>query len=438
MPQVLEECVASMTAKWSKDPKTRPTPRKDKDGKPQDAKTQAHAICTASLQKAGKMEDELTEIALESTGMTLMGVAVTNRPHLKGLPPVKIVEREVQGEKRKQLRIPLLLQGIFRHPKGDLVFNPRVFKHIAKNLGDNVIEQDVCIDSRHNPDWGALGWLGPGFPGTGLSEEDDILVAYADPTPAGEEKVEQKLFRYASAELRSNFQHPRIGDKLEAAKLSTDEIEVLSLAELAEEEVMPEDTPTSDEQVVQLSTELEAQQEHTKKLEERLAKLEEERVEAEKLEERLKLAERRLAESEERLALSDGEKYVALVDSIMTKAEHYRDEDGKGHPKLLLGTARSLLLMEPVKTGEGDDDVIKLEHEEDEEVTLAQTHKFYHDTIVYLLENLPGLVPTEPGTHAKDVSPAKGTEEEEEAKLEEEHKEFIKMTGGPAPANEED
>lgn len=236
MPESLEKCVASLQAKWSKDPKSRPTPKKDKDGKPQRASQQAHAICTASLQKAGKMEDELTAIALEGAGMTLMGLAVTNRPHLKGLPAVKIVKKEVEGEERELLRIPLLLQGIWRHSKGNLVFNSKVFGRLQKNLKDGVIGQDVCIDSRHNPDWGALGWIGPEFAGTGLKEEDDILVAYAEATPIGKEKVEQKAFRYASAELNTNFHHPKIGSKFEAAKLSTDDIEPLLLSELAEED----------------------------------------------------------------------------------------------------------------------------------------------------------------------------------------------------------
>ena len=111
MPAALDECVTSLTAKWAKDPGSRPTPKKGKDGKPQGAKGQAHAICTASLQKSGKMEEELTAVMLEGSGMTLMGMAVTNRPHLKGLPPVKIVKRTVGEEEKELLRIPLLLRA---------------------------------------------------------------------------------------------------------------------------------------------------------------------------------------------------------------------------------------------------------------------------------------------------------------------------------------
>ena len=436
-----------MTAKWASGEQKRPTPRKSTDGKPQSAKSQAHAICTAMLQKKGAMEEELETIALEGAGMTLMGVAVTNRPHLKGLPPVKIIQRKVEGEDIDMLRIPLLLQGIFKHSKGNLIFNQRVFGRLGSNLRDNVIGQDVCIDSRHNPDWGALGWIGSGFPGTGLQEEDDILVAYAIPTIVGKEKVEQKLFRYASAELHANFQHPRVGSALEAAKLSTDDIDTLTLEQIAEriaeEDIMSEkdkDTkaaPTTEE-VTQLSEQLADEQEKREALEVRLATLEEERQKAEALEARLKLAEERLAESETRLALSDEEKYVALVDSIMTKAEHYRDKDGKGHPKVFLDAARSLLLMESIKIGEGDGDVIKLEHEEDKEPTVAQVHKFHCDAIVFLLENLPGLVPTQPGTHGEEDRLEHRDDDKDQTVLEEDVKEFIKLTGGPAPAEKED
>lgn len=438
MPQALEECVASLQAKWKKDPSSRPTPRKDKSGKPQDAKSQAFAICTSSLQKAGKMEDELTAIALEGSGITLMGIGLTNRPYLKGLPPIKIVEREVGGEKKEQLRIPFLLQGIFKHSKGNLVFNPKVYARMIGNLEKNILEQDICVDSRHNPDWGALGWLGPNTPGTTLREEDDMLVAYADLTPLGKEKVEQKSFRYASAEFSTNFQHPRIGGALEAAKLSTDDIDILTLSELAEQEaIMPANDEPKNNQPDNEAMLLELQEERQKRerLEARLVKLEEEGQKAEELEKRLADTERRLVESEERLALSDEEKYVALVDSVMTRAEHYRDKDGKGHPKMLLDVARSLLLMETIK---GDDeDVVKLEHEEDQEPTSAQIHKFYHDAVVYLLENLPGLVPTEGGAHPEDERPGGG--EEDTTKLQEEVKEFMEKTGGPvAPADEED
>lgn len=437
MPAALDRCVTKLLAKWSKNPASRPTPR-EKDGKPQEAKQQAFAICTAAQKEAGNMAERLETIALEGTGMTLMGVAVTNRPHLKGLPPVKIVQRKVGGEDVEMLRIPLLLQGIFNHSKGRLVFNQRVFGRLSSNLKDNIVGQDVCVDSRHNPDWGALGWIGNGFPGTGLNEEDDILVAYAIPTAVGREKVEQKLFRYASAELHANFQHPRIGSALEAAKLSTDEIDTLTLEQITEEDTMPEkdkDTAPTIEEVTQLSEQLADEQEKREALEIRLATLEEGRQKAEALEARLKLAEERLAESETRLAQSDKEKYVALVDSTMTKAEHYRDEEGRAHPKVLLDTARSLLLMEPIKVS--DDDVIKLEHEEDKEPTMAQTHKFYHDAVVFLLENLPGLVPTQPGTHAEEDR-LSHDDDKDKAKAKEEFDEFVKLTGGPTPAKEED
>ena len=89
-PKALDECVSSVTAGWASGKSKRPTPPKHlytKDGKPPSAESQAHAICTAMLKKKGVMEEELEAIALEGAGMTLMGVAVTNRPHLKGLPP---------------------------------------------------------------------------------------------------------------------------------------------------------------------------------------------------------------------------------------------------------------------------------------------------------------------------------------------------------------
>jgi hypothetical protein len=434
MPKALDDCVKSLMAQWSKDPKSRPTPKKDKDGKPQDAKTQAHAICTASLKKSGKMEEELTEIMLEGNGMTLMGVAVTNRPHLKGLPPVKVVRRIVGEEEKDLLRIPLLLQGIFKHPKGNLVFNPKVFERLKRNLRDNVIEQDLCVDSRHNPDWGALGWVGPGFPGTGLQEEDDILVAYADPTPIGREKVEQNLFRYASAELHANFRHPQIGDKFEAAKLSTDEIDVVLLEHIAEEEarIMAEkdkdtiiDEPQNDEA---MQVKLEEERQKREELETRLEELEKQQQEREKD------LITRLEEAEIRLAEKDREGYEAHVEAVMIKAESYRDKDGKGHPKLLLEAIKAALLLEDFKFGDEDKEIITLEHEEDKEPTVAHLQKYYHDLFIYLLENLPGLVPTQGGTKPDDTPPGATRKLEEGEPSSEEIRDFW----GIEPEKEED
>jgi len=192
MPEDVEKCVKSLLDKWKDDPSSRPKPLKE-DQSPEE---QAWAICTASHNKKLKLE-----------GPTLLGCAVTNRPFIKGLPPIRMIK--VGNEDR--LLVPMLKRGKYRHPEGILVFNDDVFDNFIRNFKQNVVGNDISIDARHRPELGALGWL------EDIYKEGDFLYGIARPTKSGKEVVEGELYKYASVEFHPDWRSPEV-------KLSMDNI----------------------------------------------------------------------------------------------------------------------------------------------------------------------------------------------------------------------
>lgn len=358
MPAALDACVESMLKQWKAKPASRPTPKKDRSGKPQKARQQAFAICTASLQKAGKMEAEL--ICLEGVGPTILGAGATNRPHIGGLPEVTRVERV--GE--KLLRIPLLVLGKWKHARGLLDFTRTVVERMRDNFINNVVGRKISWDNRHKPELGALAW----FESFGYEEEDGkkLFVGYGKPTPAGDKVVDEDRYKYASIEFHPDWENPLV------AALSSDEFE----PHVEQEVVMPDETGVdsgNDKQVVTLEADLKEAQDALKLEQEGRKTLEGER----------KTLEKRLIRLEQ-------QGLRQFVDNILLKAEQYRDGESRAHSKVLLDWAKAVLLEEPIGEGES---VIKLEDCGD----ATQIRAYYRRNIGVLLETLPGIVPMQSG-----------------------------------------
>lgn len=356
MPAQLDRCVQSLLKRWGAKPGSRPTPKKDSKGKPQSAKSQAHAICTASLQKAGKMEDEV--IGLEGVGPAVLGAAATNRPHIIGLPEVSRIERD--GE--KLLRIPLLVLGKWNHARyGLLNFTRDVIERMRNNFKDNVIGRKVSWDNRHKPELGALAW----FKSFQYEEGDNgkkLFVGYGKATPAGDKVVDEERYKYASIEFHPNWENPLV------AALSSDEFEPY----VEQEVVMPDETVVdgaNDEQVVALEA------------------LETDLKEAQ---DALKLEQEGRTALQERIVRLEQQSLRQFVANILLRAEQYRDGEDRAHSKVLLDWAKSVLLEQPI--GE-DESVIKLEDRND----ATQTRAYYRRAIGALLESLPGIVPMSSG-----------------------------------------
>jgi len=347
MPAQLEACVSGMLAKWRKNPKDRPEPKKSKSGKPQTARSQAFAICTASLQKAGKLET-VDLVSLEGVGPTVLGAAATNRPHIKGLPPISIVEEDG----KEKLLVPLLRQGHYKHSSGLLEFNDTVFANMVGNYKEGVVGNDISLDNRHKPELGALGWFEDLY-----VDDNGILTAKVGPTSVGLDTIKDKRYRYASIEFHRDWESPEV-------KFTSESIEYL-------EDFSKEDIVMDDEKVTQLEQQNQELMSGKVALEQKIASLEAAQAAREK--EIAKLEERVIAER---------------VRGIILEAESYRDENGLAHPKALIDWARKILAFEKFEDGS---DVVSLE----EGYTSGDVKAYTRKAVVSLLKTLPGTVPLE-------------------------------------------
>jgi len=360
MPAALDSCVESLLTKWDKDPSSRPTPKKDEEGKPQDAKSQATAICQSSQKKDEPKKETPPSTSkkeeLEWNNPTITGMALTNRPHIKGLDPISWIQ---EGGK-KLLKVPLLILGKWSHPTGVLNFSKETIDRMVANFKDRLVGHDISIDAKHLPEIGAVGWT-ERFDSEVRADGKTQFFAVAEATAAGAKIVDEKRYRYASLEFHTNWEHP-----LRAA-LSTDE-----LAPFTEEAIMP------NENVISLE-----------------AQLDEANKSQRDLQEALRLEEEKRSKLEERLVVLEKQNYRQSVDSILLKAEAYRDEKNRGHSKTILDWARDVFLEESI--GE-DDTAIELEDRMD----TGQVRSYYRRAIARLLEILPGAVPMSAGVSDPD------------------------------------
>lgn len=379
MPIQVERCVQSLLAKWKKDPKSRPTPKKGTDGKPQKAKQQAFAIC-----QAAQKQEATGSIFLEWANPVITGLALTNRPHIKNLDAISILEDGL-------LKVPLLILGKWRHPTGVLDFTKEVIAKMVKGFEENVVGHDISVDNRHRPELGAMGWVKR----FGMEQRTDGKLqfsAFAEPTPEGQKTVEEKRYRYGSLEFYTNWKHPLV------AALSSDEL--VEYSEELEEVIMTEEVLVEGDE-----------NQNTENLEAKLEEQQTQHAEALRLEEERRVAlEARVRQLEDRAKKQ-------FVDNILLRAEAYRDDEQRAHSKVLMDWARATLLEEPL----GEEEAIKLEDRN----SVEQVRAYHRRAIALLLESLPGVVPMA----ASGTEPGKGRklEDEDYEPTDEQIKEFWEM-----------
>lgn len=387
----MDACVSKVKAGWQKDPTTKP--KKTKDGKPvktpQDLESVAWAICQSSM----KAEATLQRVMLEGIGPVILGVALTNRPHLP-LPKVSIVDKN--GE--KMFRVPFLCSGIFKHPDGQLVFNQETMQRMLENHKKKASHYGVSVDVRHKPEMGALGWFDAEEGGSIEQEEDTefgkLLVGYSKLTEDAEKVIAGKKYLYASAEFAPNYE----SNLVEA--LSSDKLREVTLEELLQEETMTYPIKNEDGTVV-LSAELFVAYEKAAAtitaLEEKVTGLEEKVAKATTTQEPdlPEPARKRLEESDRQVQALRKRVIESEVNAAIERARNYRDKDGRAHSPVMLEWAANLMRGEPVGTGE---DVIKLEDGNSPGSVIEYVHK----AVRYLLSNLPGQVPMEARTQGDE------------------------------------
>lgn len=347
---------------------------------------QDHAIAKCNGIWRQSLKKKLEAITLE--GPTILGAAMTNRPHIKGLPEI------AYDEEKGKVYIPLLRKGKFRHHTGLLEFNDKVFRQMIENFDNNVVGTKISIDNRHKPEIGANAWIEKVF-----VNDKGLLIAECEPTPPGLEAIKNKQYRYASIEFARNWSSPEI-------RFSSDE-----LSEYNEEEEMPENVT------------LEQYQEEVRAREAIEAQLEE--IET-KSQEQITASNAQIAQLQAdhltTVARLEAQVTERMINGIILEAESYRDEKGHGHPKALVNWASSVMRFESI--GEGDE-VISLEDRE----SVGKTRAYIRKSVAVLLSTLPGAVPlksdkTVPDktrTVENDVTLESGEYTEAEEKL---HKSF--------------
>jgi len=117
------------------------------------------------------------------------------------------------------LKIPFFIQGKWKHPLyGDMTITQDTFNQILTNFKANVLGRPPFIRIGHdkgaNPTFGyapAEGWV------TDIRQEGNVLFGVVEPTtPAAEENIRTKRYRFSSAEYNPNGVDRETGKKVGA------------------------------------------------------------------------------------------------------------------------------------------------------------------------------------------------------------------------------
>lgn len=358
-------------------------------------KAQADNYVKALYANSNEKLEGLKAIMLEEHGPVISGIAITNDPHLP-LPPIGVVD--IDGE--KIIRVPFLRKGIFSHPNGNLVFDDAVFDKMLDNHSKAVSHSGVKLRETHAGK-SALSWFDARKNGRIAKEVDpdfgEILVAYGKPTSnKALEMIESGEYGYASVEWYPNYK-----DKM-LKKLSTedilDELSVEDLVDLSQVEVIELEEPMEDKTISleEYNTLVQAKEKLTE-AEAKITELEK-KLETPVVEDSVELPEdvkRMLEEQKKEINTLKRNAWATQVDLIVSKAQTYRDEDGKGHAPILLEVVKKALLGEAITFGDTE---IKLENREASNVA-----DYYRKVFISLLENLPGQVKFESQIELEDT-----------------------------------
>lgn len=437
MPAKLDSCVQQVLSDMSSGKTKKPS--KMANGQPiktdGDLRSVAFAMCNARI----KAEEESEAYMLEGVGPVILGIAATNRPHLP-LDPMSVID--VDGS--PMLRVPIVRKGIYRHPRGKLVFNDKVFERMVRNHEAGESHFGVSLDIRHKPELGALAWFDKDRGGR-IEQEGDHLVAYGKPTSEEATNiVKHGQYSFASIEFHPNYEKPTIEklsaddldqvtiddlvfsstkDKIEVIKLFNKEATMPKMIKFGATEIPLEEADDkfllSQEGIEQLQAASEEIQSTIGKSDEKVTSLEEEletakkdlkdqKVEVKRLESEVKeLKGDELPEvpEEVRLRLEALEtenqelNRVRLREKVaytLQTAERFRDDNGRAHSPVLLNLVKSGLMLESYKDdGNG---VIELEDTENAPDIVT----YYRNILTRMLETIPGQMPAESNTSLDD------------------------------------
>lgn len=370
------------------------------------------------------LETELDnmEAALLEHGPALVGVAMTNTPHLRFIDQEITIVKNESGD--KLLRIPILRTGTFKYKSGKLRFTPKVFQKIVENHEKGVTDFMPSLNLHHQRGK-ALAWFHQARGGR-LAVEGNLLVGYGKPTSQETlDLVKNGLYAYASAEFVPDYRSNAIRVTMEALEeISSKEIMkemelqytekdgkyVFSTEQFDQVEQMIADLEQAQNRVTELETEAgeaktaaKANTDKTAELEQQLNDATAKITELEKGDDndQEEVPESVRVQLEENAAEIKRLKEAGLksqINGIISKAS--RPVDGKTHPAFLLEFAKAALYGQPI--GEGDT-VVKLESTD-----AGGYARYLQQTVVHLLENLPRTVQQDPDTENIDQRPGEG------------------------------
>jgi len=205
IPAILDKCVEKLK----------------KQGK---SESSAFAICTASLKKAGKLDEdfiaslsdikegtpEFDELMNHVENHTLENwKAPTKRKDIPSKAKIrkfsfplseKIFESFELADKGKPVDVQILKTGRFKHPWwGVLRFNDQFFNGMVRNFNANIPQEEIAFDFQHRPELGAAAWVSK------LFVDNDGLMATMTLTEEGKKAIKAKQFRYFSAEYTDDY-----------------------------------------------------------------------------------------------------------------------------------------------------------------------------------------------------------------------------------------
>ena len=240
MPEILEKCVSKLISQ----------------GK---SKSSAFAICTASLKKSGKMDDQFISSLEEIKEGTkefdeLLAYAEENNllawEAIHDGNPKLSKDRYMKNDKKiksksesihkffvplsessleaiqladKSANIQILKKGKFRHPWwGVLRFDDVFFSGLIRNFSNNIPQEGIAFDFKHNPDWGAAAWVKKLY----TDDASGDLMATVEFTSKGKDSIKNKEFRYFSSEYTDDYVETTFEDEVVDGEIQEKEIRV--------------------------------------------------------------------------------------------------------------------------------------------------------------------------------------------------------------------
>ena len=204
IPEILDKCVSKLQAQ----------------GK---SKSSAFAICTASLKKAGNLEQLLEKLDEAEKGSADLETYLQENElydNSKSKSPTfrkfssQIVNFPIESlslSDQKTTTIQCLRMGKFKHPwYGVLKFDLPFFESMVKNFDADIPNPEIAFDFSHQPDYGAAAWISKVF------VEDNNLMADVTLTDRGKKSIKSGEFKYFSVEYTNDYAEYEFTEKVDS------------------------------------------------------------------------------------------------------------------------------------------------------------------------------------------------------------------------------